>query len=128
MTREEVKELLPILQAFAEGKTVLQQVPTNSKVAPFEWVEIQDMHWCEDPSCYRVKPEPKYRPFENAEECWNEMQKHQPFGWLKDNTTEDFWLLDIVRAVETDKGILTYYFENNTFADGEPFGVKEEEV
>lgn len=20
------------------------------------------------------------------EECWNEMQKHQPFGWLKDKS------------------------------------------
>ncbi len=126
MTREEAKQLLPIMQAFAEGKTVLQQVPTNSEVAPFEWVEIQDMHWCEEPSCYRIKPEPTYRPFKDAEECWQEMQKHQPFGWLKDSTTKDFWLLDMVRATD-DEDAMTCYSKEYTFADGEPFGVKEEE-
>ena len=30
---------------------------------------------------YRIKPE--YRPFANAEECWCEMLKHKPFGWVE---------------------------------------------
>lgn len=29
--------------------------------------------------------EPSYRPFKNQEECWNEMLKHEPFGWVKKN-------------------------------------------
>lgn len=79
MTREEVKELLPIIQAFAEGKEI--------EIKPKEGV-----HWCmlaEDDIQYldfkkcdfRIKP--KYRPFNNSKECWEEMQKHQPFGWIK---------------------------------------------
>ncbi len=134
MTREETKELLPILQAFAEGKTVLTRVPTNSEVAPFEWVETQDIHWYKEPSCYRIKPEPKYRPFKDAEECWNEMQKHQPFGWLMCKGQRCL----IVRVTgkqgvfcENGNENLTltgYLNDGYTFADGEPFGVKEEEV
>lgn len=27
--------------------------------------------------------EPKYRPFKDIEECWNEMKKHEPFGYVK---------------------------------------------
>ena len=77
MTREEAKELLPIIQAFAEGKTIQVQ---------------EDINWCYlgnnadfnlSPQRYRIKAEPKYRSFENKEECWQEMQKHQPFGWIK---------------------------------------------
>lgn len=113
------------MQAFAEGKTVQIQIRTSSEIAPLEWIDAQNIDWDGGPSCYRIKPQPTYRPFNTAEECWQEMQKHQPFGWLKSNTTEDFWLLDIVRATEED--IWEYYFQENTFADGEPFGVKEEE-
>ena len=30
----------------------------------------------------KKKKEPTYLPFKNKEECWAEMQKHQPFGWV----------------------------------------------
>lgn len=77
MTREEAKELLPIIQAFADGKTI--------EIYDGEWntIPFEDPHFDCKPSCYRIKPEPKYRPFKTKEECWNEMLKHQPVGWLK---------------------------------------------
>ena len=75
MTREEAKELLPIIQAFAEGKTI--QLFTNGI-----WEDAKNPSFGEL-SRYRIKPEDTYRPFETKEECWNEMLKHQPFGWLK---------------------------------------------
>ena len=77
MNRQQAKELLPIIQAFAEGKTIQVQ---------------EDIDWCYlgnnadfnlSPQRYRIKTEPKYRPFENKEECWQEMLKHEPFGWVK---------------------------------------------
>ena len=76
MTREEAKELLPIMQAFAEGKTIEYRESGGA------WKVANTPTWS---SClfYRIKPEPKYRPFKTQEECWNEMLKHQPFGWLK---------------------------------------------
>lgn len=78
MNRQEAKELLPIIQAFAEGKTI--QYYTN--LAP-HWVDIDPdgaANFSSHPSKYRIKPEPKYRPFKNQNECWEEMLKHQPFG------------------------------------------------
>ena len=77
MNREEAKKFLPIIQAFAEGKKIEMYYHSDK-----EWKDVFNPLFnlcCE----YRVKPEPKYRPFKDADECWNEMLKHQPFGWVK---------------------------------------------
>lgn len=131
MDREQAKKLLPIIQAFAEGKTI-------------EFRERGCTLWTESVSPifnfaifeYRIKPSPKYRPFANAEECWQEMQKHEPFGWVKDkergykvtitivNDDENTGFMAINGKSEwTLEGLMDYY----TFADGTPFGIKEEE-
>lgn len=86
MTREEAKAFYPILQAFAEGKVIETRTDPNVVGKGLEdmnyWTEMNEIeHW--NNIQYRVKPEPTYRPFANAEECWAEMQKHQPFGWIK---------------------------------------------
>ncbi len=76
---------------------------------------------------YRIKPTPKYRPFKNAKECWQEMQKHQPFGWVKD---EDGAYINI--GFINDNGVGGGSFEKDmehlNFVDGQPFGILEEEV
>ena len=64
MTRELVKELLPIIKAFAEGKTI--QFRTNNR----SWVDLVDNNLEINVLFeYRIKPEPKYRLFKNKEEC-----------------------------------------------------------
>ena len=124
MTREEAKEFLPIIQAFAEGKTILVQENEGY------WRDADVLHFNYDTCRYRIKPEPKYRPFNSAEECWQEMQKHQPFGWVKteageyrfiDRITSEIHLADQGKSYSAFCGAL----ENYTFVDGEPFGVKE---
>ena len=124
MTREETKEMLPIIQAWAEGKTI--QVKEHGR-----WVElcIDDFNLC--PDMYRIKPEPKYRPFKTQEECWNEMLKHQPFGWVRSKKCNA--LLWNVTSINKDDItiICDYYkfhraFECFEFTDGTPFGIKEE--
>ena len=83
MTREEAKEYLPIMQAFAEGKTI-QYLDDRGF-----WNDIKTcVSFDYNISCYRIKPEIKYRPFKSQEECWNEMLKHQPFGWVKSKKSE----------------------------------------
>ena len=131
MTREEIKELLPIIQAFAEGK----QIEVKRKN---EWFGIgDDIYFSESPSDYRIKPEPKYRPFKTQEECWNEMLKHQPFGWLKSIRKQEkvhigrvFEVKDFALiTLSINEGInnnSSYFFNEYTFADGTPFGIKEE--
>ena len=77
MTQEEAKALLPIIQAYSEGKTI-EYLTTKDK-----WVELKDPWFNYNANMYRIKLEPKYRPFKNADECFEEMKKHEPFGWIK---------------------------------------------
>lgn len=114
MTREEAKELMPFIQAFAEGKTV-EFLNNNGK-----WEELEDILFCREPKYYRIKSEPKYRPFKSKEECWLEMHKHQPFGWVKKNDYYHNILLITEHSSYND------HFETFTFADGTPFGIKED--
>ena len=122
MTREEAKELLPIIQAWAEGKSI--QYQTDSK----SWSDItKDLYPCNHPSLYRIKPEPKYRPFKTKEECWHEMLKHQPFGWVKEISSEMLYLINgisdmsivIMANIDSFKEAMHIY----EFMDGAPFGV-----
>ena len=115
--KEEVKSVMNIIQAFADGKTI-------------QAIDPYDDEWCNQTKLnfealfegqYRIKPEAKYRPFKNAEECWQEMLKHQPFGWVKtDSGYEPLW--------HVNKGDdFNATFKDSTFADGTPYGIKEEE-
>lgn len=113
MTREEAKELLPIIQAYAEGKTI-QYLDID-----FNWKDFDDDDFSIGIS-YRIKPEPKYRPFKSIEECWDEMLKHKPFGWVKD---EDGQYIHVVSV--RDEKSFNYWFERYTFTDEAPFGIKE---
>ena len=131
MTREEAKELLPIIQAFAEGKNV--QVFYEN-----EWITLSEFNFDKCPNLYRIKPEPKYRPFKTPEECWQEMLKHQPFGWIKQKENDGKivhtgYIFEVTNQVlitlSSDVGNVTtssYLFRAYTFADGTPFGIKEE--
>lgn len=134
MIREEVKEMLPILQAYAEGRVIecrTKPSAVEGTDVPNEWTETKEIEFWKNTE-YRIKPEPTYRPFKDAEECWNEMLKHQPFGWVKDRNGSKFVIenVDSRGFVEVyDEGTCNFkeVFENRTFADGTPFGVKVEE-
>lgn len=129
MTRNEVKELLPIMQAFAEGKPI--EVFINN-----QWMDLpEDVDLRPMIGEYRIKPTPKCRPFKNAEECWNEMKKHQPFGWVKckdGSTTNKFmFICDISDKDATFNNCIEFtyddFLEDYVFADGAPFGSLEED-
>lgn len=125
MNRQQAKELFPIIQAFVEGKTIEARTNSISK-----WIEtttptFDSLHE------YRIKPEPKYRPFANKEECWQEMLKHQPFGWVKAYNGQ-FVITEIRDSKATigtgrNNNFLSYdyIFKEYTFADGTLFGIKE---
>lgn len=126
MDKEEAKKLLPIIQAFAEGKTI--QVFNLYKE---RWEDINNPSW--DADRYRIKPEPKYRPFKDADECWEEMQKHRPFGWIKPNIGKEHYAITIVQHgeyinIKFNESFYTFQhiFERYTFVDGTPFGKLEE--
>ena len=131
MTKEEVKKMLPVLQAFAEGKTIESRCIKGDKSL---WYDDEDPTFDNDLE-YRIKQETNYRPFKNAEECWQEMQKHQPFGWIKpksDDVISKFMLIDsLMDKVVTIRTNVRFEYhellEHYTFADRTPFGIIEEE-
>lgn len=138
MTRENVKKNMDIISAFAEGK-VIQML--NERC---EWVDLTEKEGLpmgtleETPDIFRIKPEPKYRPFKDSEECWNEMLKHQPFGYVyfsNDNLYHNIIMLApkqgcheaYIRIGNCSVRGLEEAFRIFTFADGLPFGVKAKE-
>lgn len=128
MNQKEAVEFLPIVQALADGK------PIEVLDCDGTWSVNRDLYFDKSIKCYRIKPEPKYRPFANAKECWKEMQEHQPFGWLCDKINNQYYYITTL----DDHGIVTtpfdevYYTKYTdaikqgfTFVDGTPFGIKE---
>ena len=135
MTREVVKKMLTVLQAFAEGKVIESRTKPSAVKGtdiPNDWTEMKEIEFRNNTE-YRIKPEPTYRPFKNTEECWNEMQKRHPIGRVKLKATESGYYMIKCIASQVVIGFneipFSYkkVFEDYTFADGVPFGVKVEE-
>ena len=126
MTTEEAKRRAELYSALAEGKTIQVQNP-NGK---WEDLKIEGLDHLYDCNKYRIKPESRYRPFKSQEECWNEMLKHQPFGWVKEISSEMLYLINgisnksivIMEDINSFKEAMNIY----EFKDGTPFGIKEE--
>ena len=131
MTRDEAKEMLPIIQAWADGKTV-------------DWYD-EDIGWRasgfeldfdKNPKYFRIKSEPesKYRPFKSQEECFDEMMKHQPFGWFRSTYNKSLFnivgindnVIKITNTLYKSKETYDSAFTCLEFVDGTPFGIKEE--
>ena len=144
MTKEEATKFAPIIKAYSEGKTI-QFIGEDGKWHDFT---CEDVVFADDPNEYRIKPEAKYRPFANAQECWEEMQKHQPFGWIKEKGEQSYEYISEVYSlyIRIVKRCNEYYLmfreedadeegegssyigdllQDYTFADGKPFGVED---
>ena len=135
MTREEIKRRAELYSALADGKTIqILNMEGN-------WVdvEVKKLNYIPETLKFRIKPETNYRPFKTQEECWNEMLKHQPFGWAKSKKSErHFSIGSVLWNNEFDDVFVTFafdgmlgrssksVFEDFTFDDGTPFGIKEE--
>ena len=136
MDRNQAREFYPILQAFAEGKVIECRTKPNTVKGsdiPNDWTEMTEIEFWNNTE-YRIKPEPKCRPFKGAEECWQEMLKHQPFGWIK--CKEGYFNIvyvddDYAGLADPDGSSILLAsknsYQDNTFADGTPFGMKVEE-
>lgn len=128
MNRNQAKELLPIIKAFSEGKVIESRCIKGDTSL---WYDDKDPSFDNDFE-YRIKPEPKFRPFKDAEECWAEMLKHQPFGWVKNKESQALFVCKaigklIAIGIEDTPYTYKHPFDTYTFADGLPFGVKIEE-
>ena len=135
LTREEAKRRAELYSALAKGKSVQVQGIDGSWVD----VDIDKLNYFIETPIFRIKPEPKYRPFETQEECWNEMLKHQPFGWAKSKKGERHFSIGSVLWDNDFNDVFVTFafdgmlgrssksvFEDFTFDDGTPFGINEE--
>ena len=127
MTREEAKRRAELYSALAKGKSVQVQGIDGSWVD----VDIDKLNYFIETPIFRIKPEPKYRPFKTQEECWNEMLKHQPLGWLRSKRIKDIYQLITIRNHESrifaDLPLrFSRAYREYEFLDGTPFGIKEE--
>lgn len=140
MTIEETKERIAVMQAYVDGKQI--QVECSDG----KWADVPEPSWSINGN-FRVKPEPEFRPFKNADECWQEMLKHQPLGWVKEKGNKPSYRLLACISENTEapvcfasygsvnRGVVIHsssrfgkMFNAFTFADGAPFGIKKEEV
>ena len=127
MTREEAKRRAELYLALGDGKEIQVQNPVTCE---WKYLDINQIDGFNEELKYRIKPEPKYRPFKSKEECWNEMLKHQPFGWVKEISSEMLYLINgisdmsivIMENIDSFKEAMNIY----EFKDGAPFGVVEE--
>ena len=127
--RENAKELLPIVKALAEGKMIQDSIDGS------KWFDTDEINleYEGQKIKHRIKPEPEYRPFKTQEECWNEMLKHQPFGWLTSKKTDNNALIGYVGGLnniyisfiagESEAYSAEMLFDNYKFLDGTPFGM-----
>ena len=127
MTRKDLEKLWPIIEAYKQGKTIELYDPSTES-----WSEIDDPCFESDPDLYRVASEPRYRLFRSSEECWEEMKKHEPFGWVKN----DVGIYSFICGVGKNAILFSLdpivsldfwnAFNKYVFADDTPFGKKEE--
>lgn len=125
MTREEARKKAELMMAYADGKDIeFRQAGENWDICKGDSYDELEFNFniCE----YRIKQEPTYRPFKDKDECWAEMQKHQPFGWVKDIDNIEYMDIRRVGTEGIDGYDYSKIFNCFTFADGTPFGIKEE--
>ena len=131
ITREVAKELLPFVQALAEGKMIQDKIEGVT-----DWCDTEEINleFEGQKILHRIKPIPEYRPFKNQKELWEEMHKHPDFGWVKMKHNGIYSNISMMKSSCGEETImvanssynLAHAFKFFTFADGAPFGMVEE--
>ena len=127
MTRDEAKEAAKVMEAYANGKKIQCN---DNHLGNGEWVTTDNPSFNWDKYAYRIKPQPKYRPFKSQEECREEMHKHPDFGWIIAKDSKIMYHIYVVGigCVLMDDMSISFpeTFAEYEFTDGTPFGIKEE--
>ena len=130
MIREQAKNIIPILQAYADGKDVEMYDPIRGT-----WVLAPYPSFAEGDK-YRIKGEQEYRPFKGKMECLDEIHKHNLTNWIKDNdifyqvamlTDDHIYIFDSAGEDGSISYRTSYTYETAfkkfKFVDDTPFGV-----
>ena len=127
MTKEEIKEAAKVMEAYANGKKIQCN---DNHLCNGEWVTTDNPSFNWDKYAYRIKSQPKYRPFKSQEECREEMHKHPDFGWIIAKDSKIMYHIYVIGIghVLIDSISISFpeTFAEYEFTDGTPFGIKEE--
>lgn len=127
MTREEANHLSIVLKAFSEGKAI-QMLDNDGWKDGFTGINL-----CSKPFSYRIKPEPKLRPFDNSEDFVKMVEEHGKYIKLKGSAIKylpiyvDNLSIGIHTLTENMVIILPYneLLAKYEFTDGTPCGIIE---
>ena len=123
MTKEEAKYLSDVLKAYSEGKEIEHLITDGV------WECIcEDPTFTEGPMHYRIKPEPKYRPYANAEEFLKAQKEHGPSIRLGKGNKSYHLPTDIDDCGIKRGGNLWYFTDIivDCWQDGSPCGMPED--
>lgn len=124
-----VSEQIAIMKAYEDGKTIEGKRYEETEWKSLEYVENYPFDFVANE--YRIKAEPKYRPFESVEEAFEEAKKHG--FWVKEKNIK---YLRVVTSFDDcglgelkyiDGQYPSYYLKNFVWVDdGSPCGIKIE--
>ena len=164
MTKEEIKKFLDNTKVYVNGKS--EEIQKKLFSFGFHWfgINYNKVQFTEEPFLFisddyiitysdfmshkfteitaeqilSLELTEGYRPFKDKNECWNEMLKHQPLGWVKSKDRGNFSLIGFVQWDSHFEDVFITFatseqlarssrslFEKYIFADGAPFGIKE---
>ena len=89
-----VSEQIAIIKAYEDGKTIEQRAYFTSVWKSIDNIENYQFNFSEYE--YRIKPVPKYRPYESVDEAFNEAEKHG--FWVKSKDKHSLFFIDSFEA------------------------------
>lgn len=128
-----IKEMIAIMAAYDAGKTIQEGAPGN-KIYP-GWIDVKQPSWNWKDRDYRVKPESRYRPYENAQEFLAAQKLHGPM--IFDPQCDNYHSVNVVynNSISIHLDFVPLISDNIQFdlllnsynwQDGSKCGIKEE--
>ena len=121
-----VSEQIAIMKAYEDGKTIEQKRFDRTEWESIVYDENFQFNFSEYE--YRIKPVPKYRPYESVDEAFNEAEKHG--FWVKSKDKHSLFFIDSFEAAGNGDIYISHchvdaFIEKFIWLDdGSPCGVK----
>ena len=101
-----LSEQIAIMKAYEDGKTIERKDVKETEWKIIEYVEDYTFDFVLNE--YRIKPVPKYRPYESVDEAFNEAKKHGYWIKHKDKNKECLLCIKLIELTKV-KGIYLGY-------------------
>ena len=89
-----VSEQIAIMKAYEDGKSIERRAFFTSEWKSIDNINNYQFNFAEYE--YRIKPVPKYRPYESVDEAFKEAEKHG--FWVKSKDKHSLFFIDSFEA------------------------------